>query len=279
MSELCIENPVLKTVCNVIPCISTLYNDEVCIAVTDKEKFIFVKMGNNFDLPYHVGDPVNKFMEQTMRENRNLIMEIPLQVMEQSNAKVSKCYFFPVKDEDEVVGVLTVAVRLDHRYELDQILETLENAASNLSDVVSKVTTGVTSLSTMNQDLLHKTNETTLKAKDTDAIVNIIQGISSKTNLLGLNASIEAARSGEAGRGFSVVAKEIQNLSITSKDSITKIDNIIKDISTNIQEIDSGLESISEVSEQQADSVKILTSTMEEMKGIINKLHDLAEKI
>lgn len=141
------------------------------------------------------------------------------------------------------------------------------------------VTTGVTSLSTMNQDLLRKTNETTLKAKDTDAIVNIIQGISSKTNLLGLNASIEAARSGEAGRGFGVVAKEIQNLSITSKDSIIKIDNIIKYISTNIQEIDSGLENINEVSEQQAESVQQLTSTMKEMKSIINKLHALAEKL
>ena len=168
---------------------------------------------------------------------------------------------------------------LDHRFELDQIVETLEKEVSNLSDVVENVTSGVTSLLSMNEELLHKTNEATHKAKDTDEIVSLIQGISSKTNLLGLNASIEAARSGEAGRGFDVVAKEIQKLSITSKNSIAKIDDIIKDISVNIQDIDSGLEKINGVSQQQTQSIQTLTSTMDEVKRMIEKLHELSTKL
>lgn len=49
-----------------IPCISTLYNDEVCIAVTDKEKFVCVKMGKNFELPYHSGEPLNDTMKKSI---------------------------------------------------------------------------------------------------------------------------------------------------------------------------------------------------------------------
>lgn len=276
-----IEHPVLRTACNLIPCISTLYNDEVCIAVSDKEHLVFLEMGEEFKLPYKLGDPINKNFEQVMRQKKYIVKEIPLNIMEKSSANIAKCYFFPILDNDEkeAVGVLAIAIRLDNRFELNQIVGTLEKASLDLSEVVDNVSTGVNDMLSMNQELLHKTNEMTHKAKDTDAIVGIIQGISNKTNLLGLNASIEAARTGEAGRGFGVVAKEIQKLSVTSKESITQIDGIIKDISTNITEIDTGLDKINGVSEKQAEVVKTLTSTMEEVKGIIEKLHELAEKL
>lgn len=279
MSKFNVENIFLRAACNMVPYIGTLYNDEVCIAVTDREQFIHLQMGKHFSLPYKIGDPLNHTIQEVIQSGKANVREIPLGIMENSGADLAKCFFFPIKDDDSIVGVLTVAVRLDHRQALDQIVGNLEKQATNLSGAVNSVTTGITELLSMNQELLHKTNETTHKAKDTDEIVGIIQGISSRTNLLGLNASIEAARSGEAGRGFDVVAKEIQKLSITSKDSISKIDDIIKDISTNIEEIDLGLGKINGVSEQQAGAVQALTSTMDEMKNIIDKLHDLAEKL
>lgn len=279
MSEMIIENPVLQTICNIVPYIITLYNGDACVGVTDTEHYIFTKYGKSFSLPFEVGTPINSPVKKCIANGELFKMEIPLGIMEQSSAKTADCYFFPIADKKTTVGCLAVAVLLDNRHELDQIVETLEQQVANLSGVVESVTTGVTSLLTMNQELLHKTNETTVKAKDTDEIVGIIQGISSKTNLLGLNASIEAARSGEAGKGFNVVAKEIQKLSITSKDSISKIDVIIKDISANIQEIDTGLDTINGVSKQQAESVKTLTSTMEEVKNIIERLHELAKKL
>ena len=272
MSEIVIQNPVLKTICSMVPVVSTLYNDEVCIGVTDTERYLFTKYGKNFSLPFKEGSPLNPGIRKAQRERTPVIME-------KSEANLAKAYFFPIEENGKIIGTLAIAVLLDTRFELDQIVEKLEEQAVSLSKAVGNVAEGVTSLLTMNEMLLHKTNETTIKAKVTDEIVSMIQGISSKTNLLGLNASIEAARSGEAGRSFGVVAKEIQKLSITSKDSITKIDGIIKDISANIEEIDSGLDNINGVSHQQAESIKMLTSTMEEVKNIIIKLHELERKL
>lgn len=279
MSEIVIQNPVLKTICNMVPVISTLYNNEVCVGVTDTERYLFTKYGKNFSLPFKEGSPLNPGIIKAQREKTPVIMEIPLEIMEQSEANLAKAYFFPIEENGKIIGTLAIAVLLDTRFELDQIVEKLEEQVARLLGAVGNVAEGVTSLLTMNEALLHKTNEATIKAKVTDEIVSMIQGISSKTNLLGLNASIEAARSGEAGRSFGVVAKEIQKLSITSKDSITKIDDIIKDISVNIEEIDSGLDNINEVSHQQAESIKMLTSTMEEVRNIIVKLHELEKKL
>ncbi|HAA26129.1 MAG TPA: hypothetical protein DCE11_08465, partial [Ruminiclostridium sp.] len=68
------------------------------------------------------------------------------------------------------------------------------------------------------------------QAREMNNILDLIRGISEQTNLLSLNASIEAARAGSAGRGFSVVADEIRKLSDSSKELVDQIANIIEAI-------------------------------------------------
>ncbi|MCT4632916.1 MAG: methyl-accepting chemotaxis protein [Firmicutes bacterium] len=119
-------------------------------------------------------------------------------------------------------------------------------------------------------------NESVRSVNETDSIVRIINAVASQSNLLGLNAAIEAARAGDAGRGFAVVAGEIRNLADTSSSSVKQIDEIlskIKDIS-NTQ--NSELIKMKEIIDNQALAITNLNNSMTEINESIQTLLEQA---
>ena len=163
--------------------------------------------------------------------------------------------------------------------EVKNITKNLVESLSQISAGINEVAVGVQQLAEMNTQLLRESNEANKKAKNSDEIVGIIQDISKQTTLLGLNASIEAARAGDSGKGFAVVAQEIRKLSNTSKESINKIDTIIKYISNSISSIDDSLNSTNEISQNQSAALQQITASVEELNSTAHLLGTIADKL
>lgn len=275
MQEKKFDKEIFNTVHSLLPYISILFNNEECLALTDTEEFIYLKMGKEFKMPYKVGAKINSALKSSITEKKVREIDVPKEIVPAG----AKCYCFPLYEEEEAVGLLLVAIHLGNRNELTRIIKGLTESLDQISMGMREVAVGVQDLAAMNTNILEKTNETNTKAKDTDEIINIIQDISSQTNLLGLNASIEAARAGEYGRGFAVVAEEIRKLSNTSKESIDKIGSIIKEICEGINGINKGLDKINEVSQGQSAALEEITASINELDEVVNNLNVLADKV
>jgi len=103
-------------------------------------------------------------------------------------------------------------------------------------------------------------------------VLDFINNIANQTNILGLNASIEAARAGAAGRAFSVVAEEIRKLARDSSRSTSEITAILTEITQVITEISGGLQQNAKITEAQSHNLQVITQNIDEINRLISGL-------
>ncbi|EKO3509645.1 methyl-accepting chemotaxis protein [Vibrio fluvialis] len=104
------------------------------------------------------------------------------------------------------------------------------------------------------------------------SVVGTIQGISEQTNLLALNAAIEAARAGEAGRGFAVVADEVRNLAQRTQNATVEIQDMISHLQASAN---SAVNLMEKSVVKAADGVELVTNAGRELDGIVQQVQQI----
>ncbi|KAA8718880.1 Chemotaxis sensory transducer [Pseudomonas cannabina] len=152
------------------------------------------------------------------------------------------------------------------------------NATSAAQDGLGLVKKTVTSINTMSTDV-QKTatliGELAGQSRDIGKVLDVIRGLAEQTNLLALNAAIEAARAGEAGRGFAVVADEVRALAHRTQQSTSEIERLVTNIQNGTERAVGSMRGNTELASETLGIAEGANESLTVISAAVSEINDL----
>ncbi|MDX8044455.1 methyl-accepting chemotaxis protein [Gracilibacillus sp. S3-1-1] len=256
-----------------VPLMKALMREDMMITVFDHEKYLYYSPSEELNFGHKPGDPLpNNYLNYAMvNQQGTTVVHVPADEFGVPFDSIS----IPIKDDNgEMIGAINAAVSTRKKDALIEIISSVEGIANELQGRVEEIALNAESLTEKSTHMQNQTQSTVEYSSNIQDIAATIKNISDQTNLLGLNASIEAARVGAAGAGFGVVAEEIRKLSSNSKEATGRIEDTLKSITNSLVALQAEYDTIADSSQKEMNLVQDFITQVEELKTTSDKLRD-----
>ena len=272
------EDLIIAQYINVLSGLNEMQINDVGVCISNLEKALFYRPARTLNLKVTPGDAVKpgSALYRTIKEKKRVVVQVDSTLYGLPYVAVGT----PILNEaKQVIGAIAISESIA-RYE--QLKEASTQIGINIASIAGtsqEISAQTEEIAAASRTLTATLEASHQRVKETDQVLGLIKSIAGQTNLLGLNAAIEAARVGDQGRGFGVVAEEIRKLSATSSDSIKSIESIIKSVQNDNAATRSQMLQIAAMIGEIANAITQVACSAEELNAMSHKLNNMAEEL
>ena len=262
----------------IAPFINDIIPGDIGVTVARNGKYTLYIPADSLNLGTKPGEEVRSGgTKQAMETGKQVVRLIP---KEKSAYGVGYLVCAtPYFDDGALVGVITITQSTAQFEKINGAATDLAASSEELSASIQELASRASQLSSTSKDLDNLSRELIANAKKTDEIVGFIKQVAGQTNLLGLNAAIEAARVGEAGKGFGVVAEEVRKLAAASAESVKTISGALGNIAASITTLSQKVREIEQNATGQSAAVHEMANASQDLAVMASNLSDAAKQL
>ena len=268
------SNEYLTQIVEFLPIIRQLFDQDVYLTVLDRDGII-----QGFTVPDGVSpklsvgqafqDPTSAF-DEVIRTGKRKHNCLPEEVM----GEAFEGELVPVRHGGEVVGCVVCTYSVDIKKQMSEIANQFQESVKEISGSIQTVISRIGNLSNMLTEMDRMANVVEDDVNGAVEVVNKVSSNASRSNILALNASIEAARSGEYGRGFAVVANEMGLLAKDSGGSANAIKETLNSITDHLVAIISSIKDANNMAKANKENISQIQKILDQTLVLAGKLEE-----
>ena len=268
--------------------LQTLKQNIDALSAGDADLTARIQVKGNDELD-HIALSVNRFiayLQQMMVQVTDAtdLITRELAQLDQQTGQARRILGEHAAETDQVVTALTeLSSTADsvaqHASDSASFTEAANGQAANSRKVVGSASASVVALIDEVDLAAAKVLEMQEDAKQIGSVLGVIGGIAAQTNLLALNAAIEAARAGEQGRGFAVVADEVRALAARTQKSTAEVGSMLSRLTQGVADAVVAMDQTKRSCQAAADTTGQVTGGLDSMADSVVQIHDLSSQI